>query len=211
MLDVRTKIHESTDFISRDPSQVSFVSTTSFEVLTKIFLAQRTHCVTDTQNICLTHKSWALSEKPLGEGWWFLSKMLADACSLGPGITGKVYSYHRWSVICCAHQHCPKKEKMNVSFYLQGVLPVCGYSPKMGHFTVDKALVFGCLVVRTRCFLCWGSGLIPGQGTKILQAARCGQKNKNKQTNKKNNKEKKKKKKREGVNTIVVRVFAGQE
>ena len=124
--------------------------------------------------------------------------MLADACSLGPGITGKVYSYHRWSVICCAHQHCPKKEKMNVSFYLQGVLPVCGYSPKMGHFTVDKALVFGCLVVRTRCFLCWGSGLIPGQGTKILQAARCGQKNKNKQTKKKTTKKKRRRRKEKG-------------
>ena len=72
----------------------------------------------------------------------------------------------------------------------------------MGHFTVGKALVFGCLVVRTWCFLCCGSGLIPGWGTKILQAARRGQKNNNKE---------KKKKKRELVNTIVIRVFAGQE
>ena len=31
-------------------------------------------------------------------------------------------------------------------------------------------------VVGTRCFHCWDPGSIPGQGTKILQAAWCGQK-----------------------------------
>ena len=30
-------------------------------------------------------------------------------------------------------------------------------------------------VVRAWCFLCWGLGLIPGQGTKIPQVVRCGQ------------------------------------
>ena len=33
-------------------------------------------------------------------------------------------------------------------------------------------------VVRAPCFHCEGPGSIPGQGTKILQAARCGQKKK---------------------------------
>ena len=89
-----------------------------------------------------------------------------------------------------------KEGKNERVLYLQGVLPVCGYSPKMGHFTVDKALVFGCLVVRTRCFLCWGSGLIPGRGTKILQAARCGQKNNN--NNKKQQRKEEEEEKRRG-------------
>ena len=30
--------------------------------------------------------------------------------------------------------------------------------------------------VRTPCFQCWGPGSIPGRGTKIPQAAWCGQK-----------------------------------
>ena len=89
MLDVRTKIHESTDFISRDPSQASFVSTTSFEVLTKIFLVQRTQCVTDTQNICLTHKSWALSEKRLVKVDDSLVKCWQMHVLWGQGLLGK--------------------------------------------------------------------------------------------------------------------------
>ena len=44
-------------------------------------------------------------------------------------------------------------------------------------------------MVRTPHFQCWGPGSIPGQGTKILQAARHGQK-----------KERKKKKKKKGKN-----------
>ena len=36
----------------------------------------------------------------------------------------------------------------------------------------------GSPVVRTQCFHCWGPGLIPGQGTKILQATWHSQKKK---------------------------------
>ena len=39
----------------------------------------------------------------------------------------------------------------------------------------------GGLVVRTRRFHCGGPGSTPGWGTKIPQAAQCGQKKKNKQ------------------------------
>ena len=44
-------------------------------------------------------------------------------------------------------------------------------------------------VVRTRSFHCWGPGSIPGQGTKIPQAAQCGQEKKKKKKDEEKSKE----------------------
>ena len=44
----------------------------------------------------------------------------------------------------------------------------------------------GSPVVRIQCFHCWGPGSIPGQGTKILQAAQLGQKTNKQNHNNKN-------------------------
>ena len=53
--------------------------------------------------------------------------------------------------------------------------------------------------LRIWCFHFWGVGLIPGQGTKILQALQCCKKKKEEEEERKEKKEEGKSKKKEGA------------